>query len=120
MKGWGSTTRAYPGSINDDDGDLDRLLKTASTVARHSHDPLSAMVAETPQASGLHNNMTIGTVELQSAPLKSPIKKEDSLNTSVDRIAVSGGDSAIMPQVKQEDEPEVVFKKRKAKQIRQR
>lgn len=110
---WGSTTRTYPGYSGDND-DLDALLSSTTTMRRDAqHDSsTTTTTAEVP----------ITKEESASKPDIPAIKKEEPLN----------GPNALLPSVtedigasvKQEDgDPEgagVLFKKRKAKSIRQK
>jgi len=109
-KGWGSTTRTYPGAAAEDD-DLDALLKTTKMSGQNDAGPSQEIKEER-------------MIDTARAPIAdvTTIKKEDftDMSTISDTAAfVEAGEGPI----EQEDDPfdaGVVFKKRKAKPIRQK
>ncbi len=122
-KGWGSTIRAYPGP-EDDEGDLDTLLKSTKRSTRGDEDLQNPGSAHLPRPCQSNNFATT----MESRPdLDAPaIKEEDSTesgrvpNTILSEAAIL---EAPPKSLKQEEDPPdsgVVFKKRKAKPIRQR
>ena len=121
-RGWGSTIRAYPGT-GGDEGDLDTLLKSTKSVIREGEGLQTVGFA---QSSGPEQADDHVTVKKSQSDLDSlMIKKEES--TCAD--GVSGTVTSVITaetlqeSLKQEeDSPDtgVIFKKRKAKPIRQR
>ena len=120
-RGWGSTVRAYPGQ--DDDKDLDSLLMTTKILKREEGD--SEGKAATSPFSGA------GAVINQSAEEDTPliaadgprIKREESSGNVVLPETMPEKHGVEAPAIKQEDDAVVmgvVFKKRKAKPIRQK
>ena len=114
-KGWGSTTRAYPGAGGDDE-DLDALLQTAKAWRSAGED-----LDGTDSITG--DGMATGsTGQATSAIAQSPptIKHEDSMEAPAATIAhlPAIGEAALVKQ--EEDDPlsGVVFKKRKPKAVR--
>lgn len=109
-KGWGSTIKTYPGAGEEDD--LDALLKKMRNAKGDDED------------SGMQNMSTLsGSADGLSAPDKGPppdkppIKREESKEIG----ALSSGVKVV--SIKQEEDmadPGLMFKKRKAKPIRQR
>ena len=121
-RGWGSTIRAYPGPVADED-DLGALLKSTKRVVGGGgglQSPASGRLSGLEQADS-----HVRVLEIQP-DLDSPtIKKEESSDsgeisgTTRNKIAVETPQQSL----KQEDDsPDsgVTFKKRKAKPIRQR
>ena len=112
-KGWGSTVRTYPGAKEDGD-DLDTLLGTTKRVEIEGagSKPLGSMRSFRPEQAD--NN---APVKESNPGLDSPaIKQEDHAESRV--VADTNLES-----VKQEENPSdsgVLFKKRKAKPIRQK
>ena len=115
-KGWGSTTKAYPGSSND--LDLDALLNTAKPSSS-TGGGLGGNTIESLQPTlekSLSSMPTKPESESLTAPSVPSIKTEDSIPDE----AGAGLDS-LQTTVKQEDDAAaggIVFKKRKAKPIR--
>ncbi|KAF8867350.1 hypothetical protein BDZ45DRAFT_710298 [Acephala macrosclerotiorum] len=115
-KRWGSRFRAHP--TKEDEGDLDALL---SNVTRKGKEPTTKTEADTEiktevktetETEGLSGN-NIG------------LKDEEQLPASIKREASDGDNAiaAIPPDVKQGEEQVaagIIFKKRKAKNIRQK
>ena len=122
-KGWGSTIRAYPGP-GDDDGDLDTLLQSTKRSTRGDEDLQKLGFAHLPQPCQSGNHATTK----ESRPdLDAPaIKEEESTefggapDTILSESALFEAPSKSLKQ--EEDPPDsgVIFKKRKAKPIRQR
>ena len=121
-RGWGSTIRAYPGSGGDED-DLSTLLKSTKRVMGEGEclQTLGSGRSSRPERADSH----VTTKERQP-DLDSPtIKKEESANSGAapDTTSSESVVEAPLESLKQEeDSPDsgVVFKKRKAKPIRQK
>ena len=119
-RGWGSTVRAYPGQ--EDDKDLDALLMTTKVLKREEGD------VEGKPAPGSFSRA--GRVIDQSAEQASliaangqRIKREESSENEVLPETMPEKHGVEAPAMKQEDDAAamgVVFKKRKAKPIRQK
>ena len=122
-RGWGSTIRAYPGPGGDED-DLSTLLKSTTRVLRDSEalQPLGSAGSSLPEEADSQV-----TIKESQPGLDSPtVMKEES----VDSVGVSDiilHETAVVQvppeSVKQEENPPdsgVIFKKRKAKSIRQK
>ena len=122
-KGWGSTIRTYPGSGGDDD-DLDMLLKSTKRVIREGEglETLGPGGSSRPEQAGTH----IITKGSQSGLDSPALKQEESAGSQEVTGETISSTSAVetpLESVKQEDnapESGVVFKKRKAKPIRQK
>ncbi|KAI9845947.1 MAG: hypothetical protein M1838_001496 [Thelocarpon superellum] len=111
---WGSTIKVYPGSQPDSD-DLDRLLQQGRSRAEPGeakHEPATEGPAhagmpgadlDPAEAAGATKEAHPATLPTHTTP---PIKREDSGRTSPGSAAVQ--------------EPQVMFKKRKPKLIRQK
>ena len=121
-KAWGSTTRTYPSVGGDVEDDLDSLLKSTKVTkpedgALNEDAKLTGLAAQPPVEA---ESLKTENAPFSRVPL---IKKEDSdtggvLSTNIPDLGDLGETS-----IKTEDGPTdtgVVFKKRKAKQIRQR
>ena len=121
-KGWGSTIRTYPGAKEDDD-DLDTLLSTTKRVAREGEgsQPLGSGRLLRPEQADKH-----APVKDSNPLLESPaIKQEDHADSGVvaDTILKQTAVVESSESVKREESPPdsgVLFKKRKAKPIRQK
>ena len=122
-KGWGSTIRTYPGAGGDEE-DLNTLLKSTKTVLREGEglQTLGSARSSRSEQADSHAEAKEGQPGLDSPA----IKKEESagssgvLDTTLNQPAVA---EAFPESFKQEeDTPDfgVVFKKRKAKSIRQK
>ena len=116
-KGWGSTIRAYPGTSQDPD--LDALLsgdKPFTSVDNAAGDDMN----KTPQSKPREQpgNMENGEASSASGPTR--IKKEDS-NSNED-LANTETSAESLDRKREEDISAggIVFKKRKAKPIRQK
>lgn len=122
-RGWGSTTRVYPGLNQSGEDDLDLLLgKTQMNTRR----------------SGVEHNSTAGQSRSQDQTFVGEHAADELAQSALDRPAVkkedSGGIGIPLPLVPShgllEDstikvennalEPEIMFKKRKTKPIRQK
>ena len=122
-KGWGSTMRTYPGA-GDDEDDLDALLKSTKRIRRQG-DGLLPFGSE--RSSGPEHADSHATTMGSQPDLDSPaIKKEESAGSDV-LPGTRSNQTAIVEvhpeSVKQEDnspDAGVIFKKRKAKPIRQK
>ena len=122
-KGWGSTIRTYPG-VGGDDDDLNTLLKSTKRLIREGEGLQSLGSERSAQPEQADNHAT----RMENQPgLESPtIKEEESTGSGgvsdmiLNQTAVV---EAPLKFIKQEGNPpdsEVVFKKRKAKPIRQK
>ena len=119
-RGWGSTVRAYPGQ--DDDQDLDALLMTTKILKREGAIEGNVPTDPSSQAGGITNNSAQKDASLVAADGQL-IKRENSSENVVLPDATPEKDVAEAPTIKQEDDAAstgVVFKKRKAKPIRQK
>lgn len=121
-RGWGSTIRAYPGPGGDED-DLRTLLKSTKKVTREGEGLQKPRSRRSSQPEEADSHVT----PKNSQPgLDSPrIKEEEPADSVVvpDTISSDAVVEARLETLKQEeDSPDsgVVFKKRKAKPIRQR
>ena len=121
-KGWGSTLRTYPGAKEDDD-DLDILLGTTKRVVIEGEgsEPLGSGRSFRPEQAYNH-----APVKGSNPCLGSPAIKQEDHADSVVVADTNLKQTAIVESsesVKQEENPPesgVLFKKRKAKPIRQR
>lgn len=120
-RGWGSTVRAYPGQ--DDDKDLDALLMTTKILKREeggiegsvSTGPSSEIGGFTKHSAQKEASLVAADGQL--------IKRENSSENVVLPDGMPEKDVAEAPTIKQEDDAAAigsVFKKRKAKPIRQK
>ena len=119
-RGWGSTVRAYPGQ--DDDQDLDALFMTTKILKREGAIEGDVPTDPSSQAGGITNNSAQKDASLVAADGQL-IKRENSLENVVLPDGTPEKDVAEAPTIKQEDDAAstgVVFKKRKAKPIRQK
>lgn len=122
-KGWGSTIRTYPGA-GDDEEDLNALLKGTKMVLREGEglETLGSARSSRPEQADSHAKPKEGRPGLDSPA----IKREESagssgeLDTILNQTAVAEAPPESFKQ--EEDTPDfgVVFKKRKAKSIRQK
>ena len=116
-KGWGSKIRAYPGASND--LDLDALLKKTNIPApadTGQGDDRGEAVPSVPgeQSDDIHGRE--GAASLNATPIKREESETDTVIANLD--APVGGQN-----IKHEDDVPtegIVFKKRKAKPIRQK
>ena len=120
-RGWGSTARAYPGE--DDDKDLDALLMTTKVLKREEGDIEGKPVTSSfSRAGGLIDR----SVEMDSPSIAEDgqhVKREESSENVVLPETMPVSKVVEAPAIKQEDDAAatgVVFKKRKAKPIRQK
>ncbi|CAD6584613.1 MAG: WW domain binding protein 4 [Alectoria sarmentosa] len=122
-KGWGSTLRTYPGA-GGDENDLDSLLKSTKRIIREGEglQALGSVRSSRPEQADSQAT-TRGSQPALDVPA---IKREESagsggvLDTIPDQAAAI---EAPAVSLKQEENPPacgVIFKKRKAKQIRQK
>ena len=122
-KGWGSTIRTYPGAGGDEE-DLDTLLKSTKRVLREDEglQTLGSARWSRPEEADSHAKAKEGQPGLDSPA----IKREESagssgiLDTILNQPAIAKAPPESFKQ--EEDTPDfgVVFKKRKAKSIRQK
>lgn len=120
-RGWGSTVRAYPGQ--DDDKDLDALLMTTKVLKREEGD-IERKAATSPYsgAGAVINHSEEKDTSL-IAPDRRHIKREESSGNVVTPETMPENQVVDTPTIKQEDDAAatgVIFKKRKAKPIRQK
>ena len=121
-RGWGSTIRAYPGPGGDED-DLGALLKSTKRVVGGGEGLQSPASG---RSSGLEQaDSHITAKEIQPDPDPPTIKKEEPSDTSGISGTTQNEIAVETPQqlLKQEEDSPVsgvIFKKRKAKPIRQR
>lgn len=119
-KGWGSTTKAYPGSGGD--LDLDALLNNPKPYAPADANLGSGTDEASQPLMGMRPSITHGNSEAEkaTAPGAPPIKKEDSKSQDAP-LSFSPSADGREAIVKDEDDTAaggIVFKKRKAKPIR--
>ncbi len=121
-RGWGSTTRTYP-SANDEEDDLEVLLNNAKSLKRGDQD----LGDKKPQMPVPPADRADTAIKEEDAPYHAPdvpsIKREESSDTSAIPDATPAQDEAEAAPIKSElgaQEPGVVFKKRKAKPMRQK
>ena len=127
-KAWGSSTRTYPDIGGSGDDDLESLLRNTTVLKQGFSPSVQAPITNerstAPQSADAERSSMDGTL----LPQVQSIKKEDSENggiLAVDKIAAEapGPDESEALSIKTEIENEdtgIVFKKRKAKPIRQR
>lgn len=129
-KGWGSTTRKYPG-FQEEDEDLDALLQTTTVVNGKRSDRLPVKAERQPSDTEIKVEKT----EAAEDGEQPSVKKEES-ESGVNRWIPEAADSTADPAIKTEapegtdippelaNEPSegqaagVVFKKRKPKHTR--
>ena len=122
-KGWGSTIRTYPGDEAGED-DLAALLKNTKSVRRESNGP--QIVASDGSSLREQTSLHSTTEESRSSLAPSTIKKEASADSDGVTDTMLGQTTVVEAgggPLKQEENPPddgVVFKKRKAKPIRQK
>lgn len=121
-RGWGAQIRTYPGAGGEGDDDLDTLLANTKAVKREDG---------TSKALGLTNVSTTGAEETAKhfqgnyEPVDGvpSMKREDSLDTGIPDTIPDQSTADGSVAIKQEDgagDSGVLFKKRKAKPIRQK
>ncbi len=122
-KAWGSTTRTYPSLSGEERDDLDSLLKSTKVMNREegapNEDSRSGKGSATQKPAGDESRGTDDTPH----PEVPSIKKENSDTDGILSATSPNLDNLEGTSIKTEDQPMdtgVVFKKRKAKQIRQR
>ena len=120
-RGWGSTVRAYPGE--GDDKDLDALLMTTKVLEREEGDVHGKTATSPfPGAGAVISHPKEKDISKIAADGRH-IKREESSGNVVLPETMPEKDVVQAPAIKQEDNAaatEVVFKKRKAKPIRQK
>ena len=118
-RGWGNTTRTYPGSGGDDD-DLDALLKSTTSI-QPRHPPVKAEAQEQKcdlKPCKITRGIDASPVILADIP---PVKKGD-LWDNLNQVPLSTQEPdrpSAIPSKEKED-VDIVFKKRKPKTVRQR
>ncbi len=120
-RGWGSTVRAYPGQ--DDDKDLDTLLMTTKVLKREEGN----VEGKAPTGPFSRTGEVVDHfAEKEASSIAADgqlIKREESSENVVLPETMPEKDGVEAPAIKQEDDAPatgVVFKKRKAKPIRQK
>ena len=119
-RGWGAQTRAYPGTSGDGDDDLDALLNTTKTTKREDNSLQAFGSATSLPGDGRSDKQAHGKSKL--SPGISSLKREGSSKTGIPDAVPGQYDVIGSASIKQEEdavEPAVVFKKRKAKPMRQ-
>ncbi|KAK0509460.1 hypothetical protein JMJ35_007854 [Cladonia borealis] len=119
-RGWGSTVRAYPGQ--EDDKDLDALLTNTKILKREGGIEGSVPTEPSSRVGGITNDYAQKEASLVAADGQ-VIKRENSTENVVLPDGTPEKAVAEAPTIKQEDDAAatgVVFKKRKAKPIRQK
>ncbi len=120
-RGWGSTVRAYPGE--DDDKDLDALLLTTRVLKREEGGIEGKAVTGSFSRAGGVIDYSAEKEASSNAADGQPIKREESSENVVLPETIAERHVVEAPAIKQEDDAAatgVVFKKRKAKPIRQK
>ena len=122
-KAWGSATRTYPGGGGSEGDDLDALLRNTKVMKRedgvHNEGSMFNTGSAAQEPVETEQPKTDGTL----LPEEPSIKEENTDTIGI--LSMNGsniGDSGEL-SIKTEDAPAdtgIVFKKRKAKQIRQR
>ncbi|KAL8846519.1 MAG: hypothetical protein Q9221_008395 [Calogaya cf. arnoldii] len=113
-KGWGSTTRRYPGADGDDHDDLDSLLNKSAVPNQGMSQGDSA--EPLPQSGDKSVPSQDGQSDLVPEPSHPVIKKEHS--DSLDMGSRQEQEDSLDMPVKEENgtqEPAVMFKKRRSK-----
>lgn len=106
-KGWGATTRHYPGSVADADHDLDSLLDIKPV--RHLGTPDKAEESSMqPDAGSLKSTMQVSSVKQEDSREDADLNRVPTQVEVADSIVKKEDDSI-------QNQPTVVFKKRKAK-----
>lgn len=120
-RGWGSTTRAYPGSNEKGENDLDLLLgRTQVNTRRSDVEDNKTSGGRRPQDQKFIQEQVADEIA-QSALERPVVKKEDSGGPGIPLPLVPPHGVLDDTTVKVENsslEPEIMFKKRKAKPIR--
>jgi hypothetical protein len=122
-KGWGSTTRTYPGSGEEANNDLDALLKITKNLK--SGGGGMGRTVPTDELSQPQNSAEMSNEkEAQRLALNPPhIKREESSGDAGITESILEKDAAEAASIKEEENsamPGAIFKKRKAKPVRQR
>uniref|UniRef100_A0A093V4U3 Tubulin-specific chaperone E n=1 Tax=Talaromyces marneffei PM1 TaxID=1077442 RepID=A0A093V4U3_TALMA len=108
-KGWGNTTRDYPGAVGGDDDDLDALLMNTTTVKKTDDSDSK----RTLQSLKAENEAELGNVE------KTEKDPDDSDPTKILKKEEPGTKQSVEAPLPLASDPPVVFKKRKNKAPRQ-
>ncbi|MCJ1387516.1 hypothetical protein MMC18_000359 [Xylographa bjoerkii] len=113
-RGWGSTLRTFPGTM-DEDGDLDVLLSTTSTRLRGE-----GLVRETDDGK-IATTKEIWTTGKADRPLSTivpQLKQEDSANDVLPTIPHVDSTDVLVKHEEDLENAGVLFKKRKSKAMR--
>ncbi|KAL9130180.1 MAG: hypothetical protein Q9217_001574 [Psora testacea] len=119
-KGWGSTTRTYPGAAGEED-DLDALLQNTSEVKRKGGVMAASKWEETGSPAERTSSDLVKPDDASFTTDMPPIKKGDSTAIRSNTDVMPAHTIGEAPVVKQEHGPPrvgVVFKKRKSKTTR--
>lgn len=109
-KGWGSTTRSWNA---DNDGDLDSLLGTVSTVKRKPDTSSEVLLAtDSATKTPLYGQLS---QELNRVPEEQPIKRENSEDMTIPAVTPTYPTDTPLKSEEDAGTPGVFFKKRKAK-----
>ena len=122
-RGWGSAIRTYPGIGRDGDDDLDDLLKTTNIVKSSGGNVQQAV--PTDESAGLEQGIELsGYKRVGYSPSDPPkVKREESSGDAAITETVPEQDTVKDVSVKREEPAAaagLIFKKRKAKPIRQK
>ncbi|MCJ1461673.1 hypothetical protein MMC07_000270 [Pseudocyphellaria aurata] len=121
--GWGLTTRVYPGLNEKGEGDLDLLLGKSQTNTRRSKVGVNKTAGESSPQDQKFVEQRVASETDQSTLERPSIKREDSGETGTFLSLAPSLALIDHNNIKAENtplEPEVTFKKRKAKPIRQK
>ncbi len=117
-RGWGSTIKTYPGTAGDGEDDLDALLGSTRTVKAPAVGTESSILESRSELMDKQSMPeATGSSDVPS------LKREDSSNSGIPDAILNEGNVAENTTIKKEGEaaePGVLFKKRKAKPIRQK
>ena len=119
-RGWGSTTRSYPGSTGHDD-DLDALLKRTTNSTSASQLDATSSTALTGIALLGHGSVEAGAPNATTDSSK--IKQEQPATTAGNTSGIANPSSEDVPQIKHEEDIPglgIAFKKRKPKATQSR
>lgn len=120
-RGWGAQIRAYPGMTDDGDDDLNALLSTTKALKRENGVSRATGLAISQLGAEGSDKQALGKPELATGiPL---LKHERSSDVGIPDTIPDLGDITGSAYVKQEEEagePGVIFKKRRAKPLRQK
>lgn len=122
-RGWGSTTRTYPGPNDNGEADLDSLLGKTLVNTRKSRIEDSKTSGENKFQDQTFVEEQMAEEIAQSALERPKVKKEDSAGSGIPLPLVPSHGLLDNTTIKVENssfEPDITFKKRKTKPIRQK